>query len=158
MKDEIKKLLVVLDLSEKEQERAIARHFQSEPYGHTFSEIHKDKPSPRWLIKCRKCTNTWEFVGFNIQQLLEEESKIRFTCPYPDPLSESLADLAFRLRDEVMKKHRPEWLAACKLIYLHLCPQIQYCSLLQGERFILEQSPIHWITAVSIAKKLAKER
>lgn len=69
----------------------------------------------------------------------------------------SLADLAFRLRDEVVKNHRPEWLKACQLIYLNRCPQIRYCSLLEGERFVLEQNPIHWIIASIKAKHLAKE-
>ena len=68
-----------------------------------------------------------------------------------------LADLAFRLRDEIMKKDRPYWLQACKEVHLALVPQVLNCSFLEAERCVLEQHAIGWIIAALRAKKLAKE-
>lgn len=88
-------------------------------------------------------------------------------------LEESFADLAFRLRDEIMQiekdaqytlhPHKGLWLDA-------LCEVIEYC---EGRTYCKEchqkhstkklfswgdhAQPIHWIVAALIAKEMAKE-
>lgn len=75
---------------------------------------------------------------------------------WPD---ESLADLAFRLRDEAMAKNSDNWALACwyvqqwigfHKIETYESPDLD--GLLNADHEILSKSPIHWIIAALIAK------
>lgn len=69
--------------------------------------------------------------------------------------SDSLADLAFRLRDEEKAKNEFKWLEACKIVY-KAHTSILYCSLLEAEAWVLRQAPKFWIAAALEAKKEAE--
>lgn len=63
---------------------------------------------------------------------------------------ESLADMAFRLRDEAVKQNRGnDWQKAKVCVWLHL-----------GRTMIWDNyaKPIHFIIAALIAKQMAKEK
>ena len=71
----------------------------------------------------------------------------------------SLADLAFRLRDEAMREYSDNWALACwyvqqwigfHKIETYESPDLD--GLLNADHEILSKSPIHWIIAALIAK------
>lgn len=73
-------------------------------------------------------------------------------------LKESLADLAFRLRDEAETNYLPE--ATCLVHeYVDVGVNKMYSHNFNGARswFCFLARPIHWIIAALIAKQLAKE-
>ena len=73
----------------------------------------------------------------------------------------SLADLAFRLRDEVVKENQDSWLKGC---YVVDCKTGNYGdgriytdnNGLTAESNILRAKPIYWIIAALIAKEMSK--
>jgi len=78
----------------------------------------------------------------------------------------SLADLAFRLRDEAKKIHKIAWWLACytvslwlltKSLVLHNWNDVDIDSVEGYEAGILRQSPMVWIVTAQIAAIIAKE-
>lgn len=73
----------------------------------------------------------------------------------------SLADLAFRLRDEVKSKHEKEWYRACFIVDEGLFNPnggrgYTEWHGAEAEHGILQRDPIHWIIAALITKELSK--
>lgn len=150
----IDELLAVLEMPEEKQRMQLSRYITPRPWLHTFTERHIDKPTPKWIVECRTCQNQWEFLGYNIEQILAEENKIRQKeCPNPKPITESLATLAFRLRDEAVKKDSYIWTEACVNVFRKVCSDWDERSF---DVWWQDNSrPIHWIIAALIAKELA---
>lgn len=76
---------------------------------------------------------------------------------------ESLADLAFRRRDEVKKEHKEQWLRACFIVSEHLFNPKggrEYRSFrgFEAEHEILQGKAIWWIIAAEITEQLAKKQ
>jgi len=101
-------LLKILDMSKDEQRKAIAR-LTGQLTGHKFKSICKRSPmrgeTPElWILSCEWCFKTWEHP--TLTQIPEQDPKFRQEINTREPCQEirhegSLADLAFRLRDEV---------------------------------------------------------
>lgn len=123
-------LLKVLDMSEKEQ-RAWLGYYLNEP--HITPCSHKG------------CLN-------HLSHPCEGCGRIAGHQPY----RESLADLAFRLRDEVDEIRFKDGLYQIKK---HLKIETQRLTAWQIDYWgMLYAKPIHWIIAALIAQRLAKEK
>lgn len=87
------------------------------------------------------------------------------TAEHPDNYySDTLADLAFRLRDEAIKNNSDAWAKACWQI--HQCDslgEIKYPNiydtkvLMNSEYWVLTQKAIYWIITALLAALIAKE-
>lgn len=71
-----------------------------------------------------------------------------------DYLVESLAETAFRMRDEVKSLFviRKLWWVGLRKVYLHVTKKKYFDGLEFREWFIEEAQPIHWIIAALIAE------
>lgn len=66
----------------------------------------------------------------------------------------SLADLAFRLRDEVKgSEGMNAWVKATKKVFEHINPKANSNYYLTASYFVDNAKPIHWIIAALIAKE-----
>ena len=86
-------------------------------------------------------------------------------------IGESLADLAFRLRDKAVSKYYNNWCKAKEIVWLHKNTDAQrYVDIVDGldgadDRIIGRRAiffsnqakPIHWIIAALIAKEKAND-
>ena len=79
--------------------------------------------------------------GYEIEEVFS--GRVRFMV---------LADLAFRLRDEVIKTNKQAWLRACQKMYMAKY-NVPICSAHDAEDYVLRQEPIVWILAALIAKE-----
>jgi len=150
MTDKIKDLLAVLDLPEEEQRVAIAYHIVPKPWKHFASgSFTPSSCDPEYCRKCKK----------PLQTVADDESD----CPKPDGLSESLADLAFRLKREADPQ---EFARALVLVYDHIEPipkginpalVVDIIAEAMKGWAMVEVEPIHWIISSLIAKELNNE-
>lgn len=76
------------------------------------------------------------------------------------PRVESLADLAFRMRDEIEFKQQHCWTKAIRIIHdecVGIHPDVEKTSWMAIYRWFFNYAqPIHWIVAALKAKELAK--
>lgn len=166
MTEKIQELLAVLDMpSEEEQRDKLAYYVQPKPWTH----IVRTQLSG-WVV-CTKCHKKIKAMpgSFTERQLLKygryagssEEWFYHLhtdNCSVPDPITESLADLAFRLRDEAVE------IDSGVLFGRGLT---KVCWKLFGEnKYGLNEFlswsatvayPIHWIIAALIAKELSND-
>jgi hypothetical protein len=71
-------------------------------------------------------------------------------------LCESLADLAFRLRDEMVKREDGNWCEAEMQVYDYLGAEKTYdCGL--DTYFVMYAQPVYWIIAALIAQEMGKK-
>lgn len=170
MQDKIADLLKVLDLSEEEQILAVVKIVQPKPWlcspcvtGHAMNS--------RVVIpylKCEKCEREIKVEEVNVERSWHvgfEKYTTKKECSIPDELDISLADLAFRLRDEVScmqywwdgvlqvyQKCKADFIA----VHIKLVPEVAELGAAQ-QWYANAAQPIHFIIASLIAKQLAKE-
>jgi len=93
----------------------------------------------------------------DLLDMTEEEQTVE--CEkYGRQFTESLADLAFRMRDEVCDGFglRYNWNIALKEVWNKSCTQHQKACYISANGWWIEKSkPIHWIVAAIKAKELA---
>ena len=91
------KLLAVLDMSENEQLKKLAYYIQPKPWIHdsptAFADIYEQKTH----TTCKKCGKEIRISG----------DKKSLSCTIPEPITESLADLAFRLSGGKIASKKP---------------------------------------------------
>ena len=135
-------LLKVLDLPKEGQAEKLPYYVQPKPWEHISSgSFTPSSCDPEYCEKCRKKLMTWQ----------DEESE----CPVPDGISESLADLAFRLRNEV--DIDLFWVGMIQVMNKAATKEQVYA----GRGFVETNAdwwwkyarPIHWIIAALIAKE-----
>lgn len=155
MTEKIKEILAVLDLPEKEQRRKIAVYLNPPPWKHNFVAGFLPEDPER----CDKCGKK-----------LETNEDYNAECPYTYDYDGSLADLAIRLRDEIINTSESIWSKAKELTakkwvddYIKLVKKVCDMNLsdnyigLVNAFFVNEAQPIHWIDAAIIAKEIAKD-
>lgn len=155
------KIEELLDMPEEEQYEKLAYYIQPKPWEHILtSEFHKDKTLVEHL--CRKCNRRWPskreqpyiLNGSSNMAYLAEENEIHSVkdCPIPDGLDESLADLAFRLRDET----KFDIDKGFKIIHKHLFPTLS--AKIRNRSFhrwfLTFGKPKHFICAALKAKEM----
>jgi len=138
----IDKLLAVLDMNEEEQRQEIGRN-----YGTSYHCGKRDKwMGNDWtVVPCSKCGKQWE--------AWTERKKDKSRCLGSSPYKGSLADLAFRLRDEAGQGH---FVNGITNVFEHLYGYSDYKSVVMW-MCSEECKSIHWIIAALIAKQLAKD-
>lgn len=143
MKTELNKLLFVLDMSEDEQYAKLAYYVQPKPWKHISSgSFTLSSCDPEYCRKCKKPLRTFE----------DDASE----CPIPNGLSESLADLAFRLRDEAVAKNHADFHEGIYDVMVKVEGNDNWATAFWGECLA---KPIHWVIASLIAKgKLNENR
>ena len=70
----------------------------------------------------------------------------------------TLADLAFRMRDETVSLPDYQWAKATKYVYEYILSDAATNYYLAASFFADKAQPIHWIAAALIAQILAKEK
>lgn len=148
----VQELLAILDLPEDGQYTELAKRIQPKPWGHINSGSFTPNSCDREY--CRKC-----------RLLLDTREDIESECPVPDGFPESLAELAFKLRDEV-SHNWPLLSRALDIVWGRWCRTTWSERRNHGEskqhirqrKFYLSRSkPVHWILAALIVKELEKE-
>ncbi len=145
-------LLAVLDMSEDEQRAEIAKLLSVEPFKHDWGFSNavggSDNIATGEAWACRKCGHEeiYKRIGSGqyVPAVLDKQSP---ECGLPDPITESLADLAFRLRDEAMNFNKGAWYEATKQVWKECHNYKEY------RNFWVDLSkPIDIIIAALIAK------
>lgn len=142
MTPEIEKLLAVLDMTEEEQVRWFYLNgFEKENLGDCGG---------------KSFTTTTNLAGKIISIKSNDPRGLRFDRP-------RLADLAFRMRDEVEKDCRPYWFwgsNSMKFVWEKCCdgelPPAHEGYCIAYRWFFHSAQPIHWIIAAEIAKAGSK--
>lgn len=153
-------LLAVLDMSEDEQRIKIAKCLSPKPFKHDWlyenavGGLDNIATGEAWA--CRKCGHEEIYkrtpvpTGQFIPAVLDKQTG---DCGIPDPITESLADLAFRLRDEV--ENIDDMLSAIYKVQRRLKKNNKESKLIgyaEAVWFAFYAKPIHWIIAALIAK------
>jgi len=153
--DKIEELLKVLDLPEEEQ-RKIIGSFVTKQHSHFVKQLNWTGSD--WTVTpCHYCGK--EYANYT------ERQKDKSPCTGQFPYKGSLADLAFRLRDEVSLG---QWPALAKA---YECVRNKWCNDTWTQRheqgfnkkhissslfWLFHSRPIHWIVASLIAQELVK--
>lgn len=160
MNKKIQKLLAVLDLPEEEQRNEVTKLISpAKAWKHSYhlwEGAHGDCP----LWECDKCER--KILREKLKAMPWDAPVRSGKCNIPDSLNISLADLAFRLRDEVEEFC---WEKAKVLIWSKYYPIAnekiggfqQKLSCTNGFFTSRDMKSIHWIIAALIAKELAKD-
>lgn len=167
---ETEKLLAVLNMTEEEQRKSIAR-FLDWPKGHKLKAVCKRSPlrgeiPELWVLICEWCSKEWEHP--KLKQIPDQDPEFIAEINKREPCQKiryegSFVDLAFRRRDEVKKEHKEQWLRACFIVSEHLFnPEggREYRSFrgFEAEHEILQGKAIWWIIAAEITEQLAKDK
>jgi hypothetical protein len=148
-----KELLAVLDMAEKEQRKVMGNY--------VVKKKSHDVKCLDWTgTPCRHCGKKWKTWG--------ERRKDKSVCKGPFVYKGSLADLAFRLRDEAVKivnkyEYPTQYLHGMEMVYKKATktkgvrhdPKIYREA---EEWFSLKAQPIHFIIAALIAKEQSADR
>lgn len=134
-------LLKVLDMTEEEQRKQLPFLLDKK------AKEHKIATDPNQHSRCLVCDK-----GYSNLEEYKKFKKQHPTCS-PFPYRKSLADLAFRLRDEAVARQDGTWCEAEHEVYLYLEKDKQGWDL--DTWFVMEAEPIHWIITAIRAKELA---
>ena len=145
-----------LAMSEEEQRTEIAKRLSPKPWKHIWRYENAvggmDNIATGDVWSCEKCgheeTYSRKNSGQFIPAVLDKKSP---KCKIPNPIQESLADLAFRLRDEAVRKSAYDWTSACVEVFREVCtdwPERNFDVWWQDN-----SQPIHWILSALMAKE-----